>query len=240
MRNDTLTTGLFLCRHKNIKKTLAVSFAVAALSFICAATVSCTQFYETLGGTETLTFLVTTGTTVPEEAENASEQADGNGTFLWIDESGSVRREPLSNHCGRHTETSEEQTNAQQTTETQVSGATSITEVTITVARGLVTPVLLYCNDSRNNLRGVNHHPKGLIYPFETELTDKGGFAAHILFRLINESEGDKNETRLFCNRFNWQKFIKSAKKLNNPWECDQDIILNAIADGTFTANILR
>lgn len=196
MRYNALTAGLFLCRHRNLKNTIAAASVVATLSFICAATVSCTQLYDTARGTDTIT--------VFEPVNDYADIPAKTYSLLWIDENNSVRNEHFSSESQE-------------------------TPVSLVVKHSFITPVLLFCDGAP--------HPKGLVYPFESEPTEEGGFMAHILYRLINEYTGDKNEIRLFCSHFNWPKFINSVKRLDDPWQCDQDSILNSITEGSFTAN---
>lgn len=112
----------------------------------------------------------------------------------------------------------------------------------IDVARTLLTPVLFYGEGEQQ--------PWGFIYPFERELSETGGFAAHILYRFIKESEQeegkdeDKIEVRLFASHFNWRKLqelvIEAIEQAENPWEWDQTHILQAIAQGTFKADTVK
>ncbi len=112
-------------------------------------------------------------------------------------------------------------------------------EVAITVSKGFATPVLFFSDDKE--------HPEGFVYPFTSTFTEAGGFAAHILYRFIKDADdsyGDKHEVRLYSNHFNWEKFQElveqSFEKGENPWECDQTLILESIADGSFTPHVLK
>ena len=198
MKHNISTAGIFFRR---ILKTITVTFVAAVAAFCLTAVLSsCTQFYEAICQTETITILV--------------DEADS-GTLLWIDAEGFVRREPLTEH-------------------------NTAMPVTLSVAKGLVTPVLLYGGSQNAGQNNGVMRPKGFVHPFSAELSDKGGFAAHILYRLINESDGDKREAQLYCGHFNWQKFLQCLEKLDDPWSYDQEIILKNIADGTFTMRTLK
>ncbi len=237
MKYNNLTAGFFL------RRKLYTFFVVC----LAVAISSCTPLYEAFSDTETLSFYVpaplaaTTADalTVGNEAapntdaEMRDSQADDQPTLLWIDATGSVRREPISALVARHHNDSEQTAQVKQTSPGEPSSETERqTLVSITVSKGLVTPVLLFRDDYV--------HPIGFIYPYEAEFTEAGGFAAHILYRLIHESDGDKNAVRLYCAHFNWQKFLQNVRKLDDPWQCDQTLILQSIADGTFKANILK
>ncbi len=112
-------------------------------------------------------------------------------------------------------------------------------EVAITVSKGYATPVLFFSDDKE--------HPEGFVYPFKSTFTQAGGFAAHILYRFIKDADdsyGDKHEVRLYSNHFNWEKFQElveqSFEKGENPWGCDQTLILESIAYGSFTPHVLK
>ena len=112
-------------------------------------------------------------------------------------------------------------------------------EVAITVSKGYATPVLFFSDDKE--------HPEGFVYPFTSTFTEAGGFAAYILYRFIKDADdsyGDKHEVRLYSNHFNWEKFQElveqSFEKGENPWGCDQTLILESIADGSFTPHVLK
>lgn len=139
------------------------------------------------------------------------------GTLLWIDDGGDVRRKAFSS----------------QETENEID------TVSITVSKGYVTPVLFFDESEE--------HPEGFVYPFYSTFTEAGGFAAHILYRLIKDSDdsyGDKHKVRLYTNHFNWKKFqtlVEQAfEKGENPWGFDQTLILESIADGSFTPHVLK
>ena len=200
-------------KHNNSTAGFFLCRKLHTLSLVCIAVAvsSCTLLYDAFGDTETITF------SMPEsfDASNTDVRIFPTGnppTLMWIDANGSVRREPISALVEEFPERQ--------------------TSISITVSKGLVTPVLLFCD-------GLVH-PEGFIYPYEAEFTEAGGFAAHILYRLIHESDGDKNAVRLYCAHFNWQKFLQSVRKLDDPWQCDQTLILQSIADGTFKANTLK
>ena len=137
------------------------------------------------------------------------------GTLLWIDDKATVRRKAFT------------------------SEAAESAEVAITVSKGYATPVLFFSDDKE--------HPEGFVYPFTSTFTEAGGFAAHILYRFIKDADdsyGDKHEVRLYSNHFNWEKFQElveqSFEKGENPWGCDQTLILESIADGSFTPHVLK
>ncbi len=148
-----------------------------------------------------------------------------NGTLFWIDDRGNIHRQKYA-----------------QSLQTETTTSPAIDEpltISIAVSKEFVTPVLFLCEKEE--------HPKGFIYPISTEFTDTGGFTAYILYRLIKDTDdtsSDKNEVRHFSNHFNWKKFQElieqAAEKEKNPWEYDQTRILESIADGSFTANMLR
>jgi hypothetical protein len=211
MKYNSLTAGFFLRRKLHTLFVVCLAVAVS----------SCTPLYEAFSDTETLSFYV------------RDSQADDQPTLLWIDATGSVRREPISALVAGQRNDDGQTAQVKQTPPGEPSSETERqTLVSITVSKGLVTPVLLFRDDYV--------HPTGFIYPYEAEFTESGGFAAHILYRLIHESDGDKNAVRLYCAHFNWQKFLQNVRKLDDPWQCDQTLILQSIADGTFKANILK
>ena len=237
MKYNNLTAGFFLRRKLHTFFVVCLAVAVS----------SCTPLYEAFSDTETLTFYVpsplaaTTGDTANAgneaapntDAEMRDSQADTPPTLMWIDATGSVRRDPISALVARHHNDSEQTAQVKQTSPGEPSSETECpTLVSITFSKGLVTPVLLFYDGFV--------HPEGFIYPYEAEFTEAGGFAAHILYRLIHESDGDKNAVRLYCAHFNWQKFLQNVRKLDDPWQCDQTLILQSIADGTFKANMLK
>ena len=124
-------------------------------------------------------------------------------------------------------------------TDSETITGTKTEEVAITISKGFITPVLFWGDGEE--------HPKGFIYPVSTEFTEAGGFAAHILYRLIKDADDTsdgKNKARLYACHFNWKKFQElveqAAAKEKNPWDYDQTRILESIADGTFTASMLR
>ncbi|MCQ2613390.1 MAG: hypothetical protein MJ183_07305 [Treponemataceae bacterium] len=89
-------------------------------------------------------------------------------------------------------------------------------------------PVLFY------GLR--SEHPAGCIFPYQTELTETGGFCARILYLILT---GGKGDIRL-ANCFNWQKFHDTAKKLANLNRLDTGSIAEAIAQGSFSAELFK
>ena len=259
MKYNNLTAGFFLRRKLHTFFVVCLAVAVS----------SCTPLYEAFSDTETLTFYVpsplaattadtanagneaspnpyvqnTNALTVGNEAapntdaEMHDSQADTPPTLMWIDATGSVRREPISALvAGQRNDDGQKSAQTASEEVTSPGEPSSETErqtlVSIAVSKGLVTPVLLFRDDYVQ--------PLGFIYPFEAEFTEAGGFAAHILYRLIHESDGDKNAVRLYCAHFNWQKFLQNVKKLDDPWHCDQTLILQSIADGTFKAHMLK
>lgn len=246
MKYNNSTTGFFLCRK------LFTLFVVC----LAVAVFSCTQLYEAFGDTEAISFYVPGNLDTPNQ-DGRTFSTDNPPTIMWIDATGSVRREPISalvagqRDCNEQTFPVTETASGKPAWDTEcpassepaldaerlASGEPSFeterpTYVSITVSKGLVTPVLLFYDDYA--------HPEGFIYPYEAEFTEAGGFAAHILYRLIHESDGDKNAVRLYCSHFNWKKFLQSVRKLDDPWQCNQTLILQSIADGTFKANTLK
>ncbi len=74
--------------------------------------------------------------------------------------------------------------------------------------------------------------PLGAIYPFETLVTKKNGYAAYIADRLYRSSTDRPNQVQDFVSRFNWKKFIQTVEGFENPWFLDTDRIVKAIAAG--------
>lgn len=107
--------------------------------------------------------------------------------------------------------------------------------VTLTLKQGSVTPVMLYREDILE--------PAGCIWPVSAIIDDGGGFPARMLWRLLNETDpesGTPEAIRAFCERFNWKRFCDVVATIENPWNIDQQMVLNAIADGSFTQKCLK
>lgn len=107
--------------------------------------------------------------------------------------------------------------------------------LTLTVRKGSVTPVMLY--------RSGILEPAGCIWPVSAVMDDNGGFSARMLWRLLNEtdqSSGSPEAIRAYCERFNWKRFVEVVATIEKPWNLDQQMILRAIADGSFTQKCLK
>ncbi len=89
-------------------------------------------------------------------------------------------------------------------------------------------PVLFY------GLR--SEHPAGCIFPYQTELTETGGFCARILYLIMTMGKGDMRP----AGCFNWQKFHDTARKLADLNRLDIGLIAEAIAQGSFSAELLK
>ncbi len=108
-----------------------------------------------------------------------------------------------------------------------VSIATS--SFTLNLPSDVVTPILIDIPDSE--------HPIGCVYPANTICTPAGGWAAHILFQFLKKTQGQN--VRIYASQFNWKKLMDTASKIENPWQLDEETILNAIADGTFETSLV-
>lgn len=114
-------------------------------------------------------------------------------------------------------------------------GEAAAGSVTLTVQKEGVTPVMLYQKDVVE--------PAGCIWPVSTSITEKGGFCSRILWRLLTEtdnSSGPPEAIKAYCGRFNWKRFCDEVETIENPWELNQQKILKAVADGTFTMKCLK
>lgn len=228
MKHNTYSTGLFFYKTISLGKSTLILFLILSCMLTLA---SCNGgFLHDALYTKKLTINI----------------SGKNGTLFWIDDRGNIHRQkcaqsqnetthsPLSAEEGSKGIGYEDEPGA----ETPPATEEPVT-LSITVSKEFVTPVLFLCEKEE--------HPQGFIYPLSTEFTDTGGFTAYILYRLIKDTDdtsSDKNEVRHFSNHFNWKKFQElieqAAEKEKNPWEYDQTRILESIADGSFTANMLR
>lgn len=107
--------------------------------------------------------------------------------------------------------------------------------VTLSVRKDNMTPVMLY----RENVL----EPAGCIWPVSSIMDAAGGFSARMLWRLLTESDsasGPQEAVCAYCERFNWKRFCDVVATIENPWELNQQKILKAIADGTFTMKCLK
>jgi len=228
MKHNTYSTGLFLYKTIILGKTVLTVFLIVLCMLMLA---SCNDsFLHDALYTKTLTISI----------------YGKNGTLFWIDDRGNAHRQKYAQSQNETTHsplTAEESSKGIGYEDESGAETTPATEepvtLSITVSKEFVTPVLFLCEKEE--------HPQGFIYPLSTEFTDTGGFAAHILYRLIKDSDetsSGKNDARSFSNHFNWKKFQElieqAVEKNDNPWEYDQTRILGSIADGTFTANMLR
>lgn len=92
-----------------------------------------------------------------------------------------------------------------------------------------LTPVLVYFENEP--------FPYGAIYPYSTEFSKHQGFSSRILFRFLNETQTtNKNLLRKHISFFNWEKFNEKVKTYENPWDLNQEILLEALAGKTFSA----
>lgn len=129
-------------------------------------------------------------------------------------------------------------------TEAEIAGHS----VTLEMPKNSMTPVLIYpsilCRDENApEARLPVPRPIGCIWPVRSDLTASGGFSSRMLWRLLTEtdsSSGTPEEIRNYCAHFNWKRFCEQIDGIENPWDLDQQKILLAIAEGTFTLNSLK
>lgn len=111
----------------------------------------------------------------------------------------------------------------------------SKTFIHITVTNNKPTPFLFYTSD-------IDTKPIGCLYPVTNEVSNLGGFTAHIAFCLYNQSYGSKSEILSLISHFNWFKFYAILKTytFETMWQLDQQAIITAIADGSFALTDLK
>lgn len=92
-----------------------------------------------------------------------------------------------------------------------------------------ITPVLVYFENQ--------FFPHGTVYPYSTTISYSDGFTSKILFRFLNETEClDSHKLREYVSSFNWEKFSEKIQSFENPWNLNQQIILESLATKTFSA----
>lgn len=109
----------------------------------------------------------------------------------------------------------------------------SANSLELTLRKNQLTPILVYSGDA-------DGQPYGCIYPLSTTISEKGGFCAWILYKLIISSRESPMHIYNFLSRFNWRYFESQIQKRENPWLLDQDLIFENIVDGTFNAYSLK
>ena len=82
----------------------------------------------------------------------------------------------------------------------------------------------------------------GALYPFQTEISLKNGFASSILRTLYNGSQDyqDFSLIQEYIVRFNWKRFLEELDKVENVWLLDSNLIINSIASDTFSSNKIK
>ncbi len=99
--------------------------------------------------------------------------------------------------------------------------------------KNYAVPVIAYKKGEKN--------PVGTIYPYSTDLTEKNGFAAEVLYTLMLSSRGSPNEKKEFLCRFNWKRFMdECSKSEKSVWNFNKSRIMEKIANGTFTKTDLK
>ncbi|MCR4939584.1 MAG: hypothetical protein K5930_05690 [Treponemataceae bacterium] len=246
MRHITLTAGFFLPRtpgHRHFRHSTKAPSKRAFISILLFLT-----------GSLVLTVLISSCSLISDTLSDSKSIAvkipDKGGSLIWLKADASVGCETVTSPEACRGESPEDtgeggqasSEGGQEFLKVRTRQACKERIMSITVAKALLTPVLFYGDGEQQ--------PWGFIYPLEEELSEAGGFAAHILYRFIKESEqmegkeGDKREVRLFASHFNWRKLQELVKKAQdqsgNPWEWDQTHILQAIAQGTFKADTVK
>lgn len=96
-----------------------------------------------------------------------------------------------------------------------------------------ITPVLVFLKNTM--------YPLGAIYPYSKNISSKEGFSAKILFRFLNETKSTNPKLlKEYISTFNWQKFCDKANTFENPWNLNQEIILESLAKKTFSAKCFQ
>lgn len=107
--------------------------------------------------------------------------------------------------------------------QTEIQSVTNNTTLTLEVLQNQLTPILVYYEDTP--------HPQGTLYPYSCKTSKTGGFVAHCFFRLLNENNDfSVSQKKAFLCKVNWQKVLTYLEKFENPWELNQDRLLNDIA----------
>ncbi len=104
---------------------------------------------------------------------------------------------------------------------------------TLSLKKNHLTPVLVYTSQ-------IDAEPRGCIYPLSTTITTHNGFAAWILYRLLQATHNDSISAHSYLSHFNWRRFSSYIKKFQNPWVLNQDLILENIADKTFNVYSIK
>ncbi len=106
-------------------------------------------------------------------------------------------------------------------------------EVTLSLQKNRLTPILIYTSDTDSK-------PRGCIYPISTSIGNHTGFAAWILYRLLRGSYKDNISTHEYLSHFNWSRLCTYIEKYEDPWILNQDLILENIADRSFNVYSIK
>ena len=82
--------------------------------------------------------------------------------------------------------------------------------------------------------------PYGAVYPYNTRLSKKEGFSAYIADRLYRGADNKDAATQDYVSRFNWPRFIEICSSFENPWDIDEERILNALSAGKFSKSDIK
>ena len=92
-----------------------------------------------------------------------------------------------------------------------------------------LSPILVYFENEI--------YPQGTIYPYSKEISKTNGFSAKILFRFLNETKSTNQNLLIdYIEKFNWTKFMEKVATYENPWDLDQELILENLANKSFSA----
>lgn len=105
--------------------------------------------------------------------------------------------------------------------------------IEIRLRKNQLTPILVYSGDE-------DAQPYGCMYPLSTTISEKDGFSAWILYKLLVSSRESPKQVYNFISRFNWTRFDSYIQKRENPWLLNQELILENIADGTFNVYSIK